>query len=1025
MPIWKKLLSCLLAAAIILIYVPSLGETTHGSPDEISSAREESAASKTIKPKKLTVTGSKYVARGKKITLKAVITPDEASQKVTWKSADSKIATVSSKGVVTGKKAGKVKITATSKANPKVKKTFMVTVTAKPVTKVSVSGDLELNLADKTKVTLKAKAKPAQAAQSFTWKSSDPKVATVSDKGVVKAVSEGKAKITATATDGSGKKTTVTVEVKAIPEMEKISLDGITDKKFLQAAKEWNSLVDEVAQADKEYDQNVKAVRTAAGQAISQLESLNIQVSDSGFSLSDGETSYSLSGVSGSLEGVKVLKDQITYENGTAYIPLSNHMTLVCTESGASLTQNANPSGSGCSGFFSPRSLPVSNSLTGLAVSLIIDRLTDKLEDLGKYVNKMADEADKLVKKLEKKLEKYKDNQYLGKGTKYYRRLSAKCQKEKALRVVLKGAAKSIPAIGMLPTIHDMNESMKYLEEIKIILGHGHPTEFDSWFEDLSDLAEKLNLWSGVTVVATYFDLELIGFSLGMDVAQAIIAVAEFVPGLQLPATLALGVDVGTDFALSTLQTLMHELAGDALKRVKETDKKLHEDTGTIPIDEAHFPDPAFRQFVLDTIDKSDDNMISDREQPEIIVTYANEAKSLQGIQLFSKLRELTWQAGQLESLDISGMTTLTFVDFNSNPLKSFNASGCTSLTAFGLGNCWDLTDADISGCTGLTDFIYPGFSFSRINASNCTALKNLNCSNCKLQKLLLDGCVSLENLTCNENCFEELILPALPDLKTLNLGNDNMKTVDVSGCPALTELTVSKGTIDTLLASGCTSLNKITLQVDISHLNLSGCTALTFFGYNKHQLSDLDVSGCSSLKDLDCSNNNISKLNLSGCSGLTKLVCTTNSLGYLDCTDCINLTSIYIADNLFTSLPDGLPSSIVRIECADNKIGFLNAKQFPNLTYLFCPLNLIKTLDVSGMDQLYELSCVQKYQMISVDVRGCDNLYELYLNTPDYPSRPQHVYYNPRTGARWARFVQYPMVERLRFVYPDDYFPN
>ena len=57
-------------------------------------------------------------------------------------------------------------------------------------------------------------ASPSSAAQSFTWKSSDKKVARVSKTGKVTAVGTGKAVITAAATDGSGVKKTIAITVK-------------------------------------------------------------------------------------------------------------------------------------------------------------------------------------------------------------------------------------------------------------------------------------------------------------------------------------------------------------------------------------------------------------------------------------------------------------------------------------------------------------------------------------------------------------------------------------------------------------------------------------------------------------------------------------------------------------------------------------------------------------------------------------------------------------------------------------------
>lgn len=87
---------------------------------------------KKVTVKKVKVTGAKTVKAGKKVTLKATLTPAIAGNKgVTWKTSNKKWATVSSKGVVASKKAGKgktVKITATSKDNKKKKATISIKI---------------------------------------------------------------------------------------------------------------------------------------------------------------------------------------------------------------------------------------------------------------------------------------------------------------------------------------------------------------------------------------------------------------------------------------------------------------------------------------------------------------------------------------------------------------------------------------------------------------------------------------------------------------------------------------------------------------------------------------------------------------------------------------------------------------------------------------------------------------------------------------------------------------------------------
>ena len=180
---------------------------------------------------KLTITGSRFVAQGKKITLKA------NAKKVTWTTSNKKVATVSSKGVVKGVKAGKAVITA--KTSDGRKATWKVTVKAKAATKVKIKApatELDLNGFDSVQLT--AKASPSKAAQSFTWSSSDNAVATVSDDGKVTAHKTGTVTITAKATDGSKKKASVKLTVINTPMSTKTTPPEKQTVKWFQTSKE-------------------------------------------------------------------------------------------------------------------------------------------------------------------------------------------------------------------------------------------------------------------------------------------------------------------------------------------------------------------------------------------------------------------------------------------------------------------------------------------------------------------------------------------------------------------------------------------------------------------------------------------------------------------------------------------------------------------------------------------------------------------------------------------------------------------
>ena len=157
---------------------------------------------------------SASILRGKTVTLKATVSPDDAANKaVAWSSSDKKIATVDAKGVVTGVAKGTATITAKAKDGSGVKATCKITV-KQPVTKITLSKTSASILRNKT-ITLKATAGPSSANdKSVAWTTSNKKVATVDSKGVVKGIAKGTATITAMARDGSKVKATCKITVK-------------------------------------------------------------------------------------------------------------------------------------------------------------------------------------------------------------------------------------------------------------------------------------------------------------------------------------------------------------------------------------------------------------------------------------------------------------------------------------------------------------------------------------------------------------------------------------------------------------------------------------------------------------------------------------------------------------------------------------------------------------------------------------------------------------------------------------------
>ena len=171
---------------------------------------------------KIKLTGiSKKIAAGKKITLKATVSPENAANKtLVWSTSNKKLATVSKKGVVKIKKkaGGKtVTITAKAKDGSGKKAKYKIKIMKGAVKSVKIKGAKKTMKAGKT-MKLKAVVTAGKGAnKKIKWTSSNVKWAKVSSGGKVTALKKGKGKtvkITAMATDGTGKKKVIKIKIK-------------------------------------------------------------------------------------------------------------------------------------------------------------------------------------------------------------------------------------------------------------------------------------------------------------------------------------------------------------------------------------------------------------------------------------------------------------------------------------------------------------------------------------------------------------------------------------------------------------------------------------------------------------------------------------------------------------------------------------------------------------------------------------------------------------------------------------------
>ena len=261
---------------------------------------------------------------------------------------------------------------------------------------------------------------------------------------------------------------------------------------------------------------------------------------------------------------------------------------------------------------------------------------------------------------------------------------------------------------------------------------------------------------------------------------------------------------------------------------------ETHAAEGDVAIDEAHFPNENFRNYVSREFDTNKDGKLSRDELDkveEIKIANTSLVYSLKGIEYFKNLIKLIFYGNYLTELDVSKNINLTTLNCCCNNLKSLDVTKNTKLTKLGCEHNNNLKSLDVTKNTKLTE------------------------------------------LYCSDNNLKSLDVTKNTKLATLYCNNNNLKSLDVSKNKNLTVLHCE--------------YNKLT------SLDLSKNTNLTYLDCHRNELTSLNVSKNTKLNYLDCNVNNLTSLDVTKNTNLTYLDCFNNKLTSLDVTKNTKLTDL------------------------------------------------------------------------------------------------------------------------------------
>ena len=247
-----------------------------------------------------------------------------------------------------------------------------------------------------------------------------------------------------------------------------------------------------------------------------------------------------------------------------------------------------------------------------------------------------------------------------------------------------------------------------------------------------------------------------------------------------------------------------------------------------IPIDEAHFPDAAFRKYVADNYDKNGDLLLNGWERsrvrkmqmmpaendPDWLIHFPVSCTSLEGIRYFTEVTEIyfdhvyngyyddggNWVYDPIARIDLSQNTKLTRVELWLVGPDGVDVSGCAALRDLKILGGTGMTALDVSGCPLLENLElgnagwYEGDEFvggyralTELDLSHNLALRNLRLEDCiALTSLDLSGHSALEVANFEESCLTSLKVDGCTSLTTLILNHTRLSYLDLTVCPRI-----------------------------------------------------------------------------------------------------------------------------------------------------------------------------------------------------------------------------------------------
>ena len=207
---------------------------------------------------------------------------------------------------------------------------------------------------------------------------------------------------------------------------------------------------------------------------------------------------------------------------------------------------------------------------------------------------------------------------------------------------------------------------------------------------------------------------------------------------------------------LAMLAALMLTACKHTKSHHDSNDEEEEEQAVGLIIDEEHFPDDAFRAFLLEQ-DFGRDSVLTAEEEENVyrLKMYHQDIRSLQGIEHFQHLGALLITGNPLEQLVLPRMEQLAILDCQCCELTKLDVTQCPRLNKL---RCFlnKLTTLDLSNKPRLTELEAHDNLFTDLNLSGTDSLNVMDVSNNQLTRLDLSSQKNLHCIAIGGNPMDE-----------------------------------------------------------------------------------------------------------------------------------------------------------------------------------------------------------------------------------------------------------------------------